>query len=196
MGDDPGAQARIGVRLARAARLAAVASAQVQRFPLEPAGALAQDGVQRQPGARGMTAESIDPNCAVAHGADFAGPTDRLLVAVFASPVSSALVHFGGHLGFRTLLVEPDEARRGEANVDPAAAPMAIVTVWKCSAYVTCTAVPAVLMVNFESSWPMRSFGNSMRTVMKNSAAKNSISSDSLSTSTFPIMAARTGNTA
>jgi xanthine dehydrogenase accessory factor len=73
-----------------------------------------------------MTAESVDPNCAVAHGAEFTGPTDRLLVAVFASPVSSALVHFGGHLGFRTLLVEPDDARRGEAKVDPAAADLIV----------------------------------------------------------------------
>ncbi len=39
--------------------------------------------------------------------------TDRLLVAVFASPVSDVLVRWGGELGFRTVLVEP-----GEASVD------------------------------------------------------------------------------
>ena len=63
-----------------------------------------------------------DPNCGVAHGAQAAGPTDRVLVAVFASPVSAALVHFGRHLGFRTVLVEPDEDRRGEVDADVAVA--------------------------------------------------------------------------
>ena len=33
--------------------------------------------------------------------------TDRLLVAVFASPVSDVLVRWAAELGFRTLLVEP-----------------------------------------------------------------------------------------
>ena len=38
--------------------------------------------------------------------------TDRLLVAVFASPVSEVLLRYGAELGFRTILVEPDPARR------------------------------------------------------------------------------------
>jgi xanthine dehydrogenase accessory factor len=59
---------------------------------------------------------SADPNCGVAHGAEAAGPTDRLLVAVFASPVSAALVHFARHVGFRTVIVEPDDDRRAEAT--------------------------------------------------------------------------------
>jgi xanthine dehydrogenase accessory factor len=33
---------------------------------------------------------------------------DRLLVAVFASPVAEVLVRWGSELGFRTVLVEPD----------------------------------------------------------------------------------------
>ena len=33
---------------------------------------------------------------------------DRLLVAVFASPVAEVLVRWGAELGFRTLLVEPE----------------------------------------------------------------------------------------
>jgi xanthine dehydrogenase accessory factor len=37
--------------------------------------------------------------------------TDRLLVAVFASPVSEVLLRWGDELGFRTALVEPDAAR-------------------------------------------------------------------------------------
>jgi xanthine dehydrogenase accessory factor len=36
---------------------------------------------------------------------------DRLLVAVFASPVSEVLVRWAGELGFRTVLVEPEGAR-------------------------------------------------------------------------------------
>ena len=42
--------------------------------------------------------------------------SDRLLVAVFASPVSEVLARWGGELGFRTVLVEP-----GEPPVDVAA---------------------------------------------------------------------------
>jgi xanthine dehydrogenase accessory factor len=37
--------------------------------------------------------------------------TDRLLVAVFASPVADVLVRWGAELGFRTVLVEPDGER-------------------------------------------------------------------------------------
>lgn len=40
--------------------------------------------------------------------------TDRLLVAVFASPVSDVMVRWGAELGFRTVLVEPGE---GAGNV-------------------------------------------------------------------------------
>ena len=51
---------------------------------------------------------------------------DRVLVAVFASPVSAFLLRYGADLGFRTLLVEPDEGRippyalaaRGFAELD------------------------------------------------------------------------------
>jgi xanthine dehydrogenase accessory factor len=55
---------------------------------------------------------SADPNCGVAHGAAEDAPApDRLLVAVFASPVSAFLLRYGADLGFRTVLVEPDAAR-------------------------------------------------------------------------------------
>jgi xanthine dehydrogenase accessory factor len=36
---------------------------------------------------------------------------ERLLVAVFASPVSEVLLRWGADLGFRTVLVEPDAGR-------------------------------------------------------------------------------------
>jgi xanthine dehydrogenase accessory factor len=41
---------------------------------------------------------------------------DRLLVAVFASPVSAVLLRYGRDLGFHTILVEPDPGR-GTAEV-------------------------------------------------------------------------------
>ena len=69
-----------------------------------------------------------DAACAVAHGA---GPTpdeiahgaqpadpgaDRLLVAVFASPVSGFLLRYAADAGYRILLVEPDEGRAAAAR--------------------------------------------------------------------------------
>jgi xanthine dehydrogenase accessory factor len=36
---------------------------------------------------------------------------ERLLVAVFASPVADVLLRWGAELGFRTVLVEPDPSR-------------------------------------------------------------------------------------
>ena len=44
---------------------------------------------------------SVDPH----------SPADRVLIAVFASPVSAFLLRYGADLGFRTVLVEPDAAR-------------------------------------------------------------------------------------
>jgi len=66
-----------------------------------------------------------DPACAVAHGAVApaeavarAGTTEapgRTLVAVFASPVAGYLLRYGADLGFRGLLLEPDQARAAGA---------------------------------------------------------------------------------
>jgi xanthine dehydrogenase accessory factor len=42
----------------------------------------------------------------------------RLLVAVFASPVSEVLLRWGGELGFRTVLVEPDAGRVPAGTAD------------------------------------------------------------------------------
>jgi len=66
-----------------------------------------------------------DSACAVAHtpvapataaartGAGAAG--ERTLVAVFASPVAGYLLRYGADMGFRGLLLEPDEARAAGA---------------------------------------------------------------------------------
>lgn len=53
-----------------------------------------------------------DEACALAHGADV--PTGELpgkLMAVYASPVSRYLLHWGKDLGYETVLVEPDSER-------------------------------------------------------------------------------------
>ena len=46
--------------------------------------------------------------------------TERLLVAVFASPVADVLVRWGAELGFRTVLIEPGEPT-GDGPADRAA---------------------------------------------------------------------------
>jgi xanthine dehydrogenase accessory factor len=54
----------------------------------------------------------------IAHGATPAGPAvDRLLVAVFASPVAGYLLRYAADAGYRTLLVEPDAARAAAARM-------------------------------------------------------------------------------
>jgi xanthine dehydrogenase accessory factor len=60
--------------------------------------------------------------CGVAHGAAAGGAADRVLVAVFASPVSACLLRYGADLGFRTVLVEPDAERRAGAPAEAVAA--------------------------------------------------------------------------
>jgi xanthine dehydrogenase accessory factor len=63
-----------------------------------------------------VTAAAPDPNCGVAHGAPAGDAPERVLVAVFASPVSACLVRYGADLGYRTVLVEPDAGRRADAS--------------------------------------------------------------------------------
>ena len=64
---------------------------------------------------------TADPNCGVAHGDAAAAPTDRVLVAVFASPVADVLLRWAPELGYRTVLLDPDPDRgapiRGFADV-------------------------------------------------------------------------------
>ena len=61
----------------------------------------------------------IDPNCAVAHGAEAEQRPDRVLVAVFSSPVAACLLRYGADAGFRTVLVEPaPERARAEVSAD------------------------------------------------------------------------------
>jgi len=60
-----------------------------------------------------------DAACEVAHSpVTPAAPAsaERTLVAVFASPVSGYLLRYGADMGFRGLLLEPDEARAAGAT--------------------------------------------------------------------------------
>jgi xanthine dehydrogenase accessory factor len=59
-----------------------------------------------------------DPACDVAHGLADAPAEDKVLVAVFATPVARFLLHFGADLGYRAVLVEPDPelAAAGDAH--------------------------------------------------------------------------------
>ncbi len=68
-----------------------------------------------------MTRSHDDPACDVAHGAAPAPVAGRVLVAVFASPVADFLLRYGGDVGYRPVLVEPD-AERAKAAGDLAAA--------------------------------------------------------------------------
>lgn len=60
----------------------------------------------------GPRGHAHDEACALAHD-DSAAPTLGRLVAVYATPVSRYLLHWGRELGFRTVLVEPDAERIG-----------------------------------------------------------------------------------
>jgi xanthine dehydrogenase accessory factor len=59
----------------------------------------------------------VDSACGVAHSpvARPAGPAERTLVAVFASPVAGYLLRYAADAGFRGLLLEPDEVRASGA---------------------------------------------------------------------------------
>jgi len=60
-----------------------------------------------------------DPACEVAHSPVAAAgpaPAERTLVAVFTSPVAGYLLRYGADMGFRGLLLEPDQARAAGAT--------------------------------------------------------------------------------
>lgn len=59
-----------------------------------------------------------DPACEMAHGSRPPEAEPRTLVAVFASPVASYLLHFAGDLGYRTVLMDPAPADGAVAALD------------------------------------------------------------------------------
>jgi xanthine dehydrogenase accessory factor len=64
-----------------------------------------------------MTSSHEDPACEVAHGsAPAPAPADeKVLVAVFATPVAQFLLRYGSDAGYRPVLVEPDPQRAAAA---------------------------------------------------------------------------------
>ncbi len=59
-----------------------------------------------------------DASCAVAHGTAQAPAQDKVLVAVFATPVASYLLRYGADAGYRPVLIEPDPERAKEAAAE------------------------------------------------------------------------------
>jgi xanthine dehydrogenase accessory factor len=59
-----------------------------------------------------------DASCDVAHGVAAAPAEDKVLVAVFATPVARFLLRYGADAGYRTVLIEPDGERAKETSAD------------------------------------------------------------------------------
>ncbi|TNY34478.1 XdhC family protein [Thermomonospora catenispora] len=69
-----------------------------------------------------MTPAHDDAACAMAHGEVRPDTGDRVLVAVFASPVARYLLRYGADLGFAVFLLEPAAERAaGWTDVAPIA---------------------------------------------------------------------------
>jgi xanthine/CO dehydrogenase XdhC/CoxF family maturation factor len=67
--------------------------------------------------AHGHANDVDDPACAVAHGAPVPAADEKVLIAVFASPVAEYLLRYGEDLGFRGILLEPDVDRAKAASM-------------------------------------------------------------------------------
>ena len=63
-----------------------------------------------------MTSSHDDPACEVAHGTAAVPADDKVLVAVFATPVAEFLLRYGSDAGYRPVLVEPDPERAAAAR--------------------------------------------------------------------------------
>jgi xanthine dehydrogenase accessory factor len=59
-----------------------------------------------------------DPSCAVAHGQAEPPAEDKVLVAVFATPVARFLLRYARDAGYRAVLMEPDPVRAAAARAD------------------------------------------------------------------------------
>jgi xanthine/CO dehydrogenase XdhC/CoxF family maturation factor len=63
-----------------------------------------------------MTSPAEDPACEVAHGTAPAQATEKVLVAVFATPVAQFLLRYATDAGYRAVLLEPDPDRARDAK--------------------------------------------------------------------------------
>jgi xanthine dehydrogenase accessory factor len=68
--------------------------------------------------AHGAAGHVHDDSCAVAHGTAAAPAEDKVLVAVFATPVATYLLRYAADAGYRPVLIEPDAERAKEAMAD------------------------------------------------------------------------------
>ena len=68
--------------------------------------------------AHGAAGHVHDDSCAVAHGTAAAPAEDRVLVAVFATPVATYLLRYAADAGYRPVLIEPDAERAKQALAD------------------------------------------------------------------------------
>jgi xanthine dehydrogenase accessory factor len=59
-----------------------------------------------------------DASCAVAHGTARGSAEEKVLAAVFASPVAIYLLRYGADAGYRAVLVEPDAERAKAVTAD------------------------------------------------------------------------------
>jgi xanthine dehydrogenase accessory factor len=64
----------------------------------------------------GMTSPQEDPACDVAHGAAPPPASEKVLVAVFATPVAEFLLRYAADTGYQAVLVEPDAERARAAK--------------------------------------------------------------------------------
>jgi len=70
-------------------------------------------GEHAHPG-HGKEGHVHDASCAVAHGDAVAPAEEKVLVAVFATPVARYLLRYGADAGYRPVLIEPDAERAKE----------------------------------------------------------------------------------
>jgi xanthine dehydrogenase accessory factor len=68
--------------------------------------------------AHGEHGHVHDSSCAVAHGDAVAPTEDKVLVAVFATPVAKYLLRYGADAGYRPVLIEPDAERAKQTAAD------------------------------------------------------------------------------
>ena len=68
--------------------------------------------------AHGEQGHVHDSSCAVAHGDAVAPTEDKVLVAVFATPVAKYLLRYGADAGYRPVLIEPDAERAKQTAAD------------------------------------------------------------------------------
>jgi xanthine dehydrogenase accessory factor len=68
--------------------------------------------------AHGQDGHVHDASCAMAHGSVPGPAEDKILAAVFASPVAGYLLRYAADAGYRAVLVEPDPGRARAVSAD------------------------------------------------------------------------------